>query len=72
LFPPYFFVVLLLLLVHVTATLMPGNNLDLTDTPHSCQLIDLSKETEGLEKQKVLPTRDQQGIGTDTYSYLIR
>jgi hypothetical protein len=33
-----------------------------------CQLIDLLKETEGLEKGKVLSTHERQGIGTDTRS----
>ena len=65
-------VALLLLLVPVTATSMPGNTTHLTDTPHSCQLVDLLKETAGLEEGKVLPTHDQRGMGMDTYSYLIR
>jgi hypothetical protein len=47
---------------------MPRKTAHRTDAPKSCQLIDLLKETEGLEKVKVLPTHDRRGIGTDTRS----
>jgi hypothetical protein len=51
---------------------MPCMTLPRIEQWGSCQLIDLLKETEGLEKGKVLPTHERRGIGTDTQLYLVR
>jgi len=51
---------------------MPVNPSHWTDSRPCCELIDLLKETGGMEEGKVRPTHDQRGIGTDTRSYLIR
>ena len=58
-FPPL--VILVRLLALVRATLMPCKTSTRTDPLPCCQLIDLLKETGGLEKE-ALPTHEQHGI----------
>jgi len=41
---------------------MPDTHLHRADSLPCCQLIDLLKETGGLEKGKALPTHEQHGI----------
>lgn len=45
---------------------MPVNSTPRTDPSQYYQLIDLLKETEGLEEGKILPTHEQRSIETDT------